>query len=331
MLKHTEMNVAAATPHAMRKKDQNIQSDHGTNRKVPPPDIDVLIIGAGAAGLAAARELDRAGLRACCLEARDRIGGRILTVHDPLTAVPIEMGAEFIHGRPGEIFDVVRSAGLTAYEVGGRMVGGGEPNCVMEDIKRLADDAHDETVLDFLQRRNYSDDEKSAALGFLEGFDAARGERLSVAAVAQDERAADRIEGHRSFRIMNGYRSVLLALGTSAVRLNSIVESVEWRRGAATVHVRSALNGDSETLHARRVVITVPLGILQAGSIRFDPEPGGILDAARRIDFGDVYRITLRFEHPFWEDNPEIVGAGFIFSQEPFSRHGGLRFPSKQP
>jgi len=199
---------------------------------VPPPDIDVVIIGAGGAGLAAARELDRAGRRVCCLEARDRIGGRILTVHDPHTAVPIEMGAEFIHGRSSEIFDVVRSAGLTAYEVGGRMVGGGEPDRVMEDIKRLADDAHDETVLEFLHRRNYSDDEKSAALGFLEGFDAARGERLSVAAVAQDERVADHIEGHRSFRIMNGYRSVLLALGTFAVRLFAIAPAAQPRRGA---------------------------------------------------------------------------------------------------
>jgi monoamine oxidase len=86
---------------------------------VPSADFDALIIGAGAAGLSAARELDRAGKHVCCLEARDRIGGRVLTVYDPLTPVPIEMGAEFVHGRPGEIFDLLPGAGLacTAWKV----------------------------------------------------------------------------------------------------------------------------------------------------------------------------------------------------------------------
>ena len=70
-------------------------------------------------------------------------------------------------------------------------------------------------------------------------------------------------------------------------------------------------------LHANRVVITMPLGVLQAGSLRFDPEPRGILDAAHALAFGDVYRLTLRFDRAFWQDNPEFAGAGFIFSEEP--------------
>jgi len=63
-------------------------------------DADVLILGAGAAGLAAARELFAAGLRVVVLEARGRIGGRIFTRHLPSTPSPIELGAEFVHGRP---------------------------------------------------------------------------------------------------------------------------------------------------------------------------------------------------------------------------------------
>ena len=64
--------------------------------------LDVAIIGAGAAGLAAAKTLSSAGLDICVLEARDRIGGRIHTHHDPAIDVPIELGAEFVHGRPPE-------------------------------------------------------------------------------------------------------------------------------------------------------------------------------------------------------------------------------------
>ena len=72
-------------------------------------DTDVLIIGAGAAGLAAARELSRAGLKVLILEARERIGGRINTHFD---SWPIELGAEFVHGKPPETFQIVERAHL---------------------------------------------------------------------------------------------------------------------------------------------------------------------------------------------------------------------------
>src|SRR2546423_13551371 len=59
----------------------------------------VLIIGAGAAGLAAASDLAAAGLAVTVLEARDRIGGRVQTIHDQSLNLPVELGAEFIHGK----------------------------------------------------------------------------------------------------------------------------------------------------------------------------------------------------------------------------------------
>src|SRR5215468_6604393 len=78
---------------------------------------DVIVIGAGVAGLSAARALSDGGLSVTILEARDRIGGRIFTRHIPSFPTPIELGAEFIHGQPCEIWDVVEAAGLTAVEV----------------------------------------------------------------------------------------------------------------------------------------------------------------------------------------------------------------------
>jgi monoamine oxidase len=73
-------------------------------------DCDVAIIGAGAAGLTAAGLLIRAGKSVRCLEAADRVGGRILTVHDPLSQLPIELGAlnSSTDGprRPGTSFEV---------------------------------------------------------------------------------------------------------------------------------------------------------------------------------------------------------------------------------
>src|SRR5512143_3989699 len=78
---------------------------------------DVLVIGAGVAGLAAARDISASGLSVIVLEARDRIGGRIFTIRDEKSAVPIELGAEFVHGGPPETLAVVRHARLMLCEV----------------------------------------------------------------------------------------------------------------------------------------------------------------------------------------------------------------------
>src|SRR2546423_14041730 len=77
----------------------------------------VLVIGAGAAGLAAARELSRAGCEVIVLEARDRIGGRVFTHKDDDSPVPVELGAEFVHGRPPELLQIAQAANLQLYEV----------------------------------------------------------------------------------------------------------------------------------------------------------------------------------------------------------------------
>ncbi len=79
--------------------------------------VDVLVLGAGAAGLAAARDLSQAGLRVTVIEARPRIGGRILTRHDPRVPVPLELGAEFVHGEAPETFAIARAAGLGVLEI----------------------------------------------------------------------------------------------------------------------------------------------------------------------------------------------------------------------
>jgi monoamine oxidase len=279
---------------------------------------EVIVIGAGAAGLACLRELTQAGLRVLCLEARDRIGGRIHTLHDG--GAPIELGAEFVHGRSDEIFDLAAGAGLPIDERGGRMLfvfdghvmEGGEGGPVLEDIKRLGSPEHDRTLLEFLAGSQYSDEEKHEATGFAEGFNAARAEELSVASFAKDMRAAHAIDGDRSFHVRAGYAALVSALAAGDVRLGSVVERIRWRPGECRVRLA---NGDEH--EAPRVVVTVPLGVLQAGAIRFEPEPQQILDAVRALRFGDAVRVTFRFDRPFWEDDPAFADLGFVISYEP--------------
>jgi monoamine oxidase len=274
-----------------------------------------------------------------CLEARDRIGGRVLTIRDPLCPIPIELGAEFVHGRPPEIWDIIRSGRLTAYDCAikalhlkeGKLKGGGDAweqvDRVMNDMSKAASQGEDRTFADFLAKSPYSEDAKRLAASYVEGFNAARQEVIGIASLAEEARASDQIGGDRSFRILNGYDSVIVHLlngiediGTK-VQLNSIVERIEWKPGEAIVHVRSALTGGIETVRTRCVIVTVPLGVLRLtpdtlGSIRFDPEPVEILTSARALRFGEVMRLVLRFREAFWESKREISDAGFLFSGE---------------
>src|SRR5215470_19212794 len=80
---------------------------------------DVVIIGAGVSGLAAAAEMRKFGLSVLVLEARDRVGGRVWTRHEPDLSAPIELGAEFIHGRAPETFELLREVGKAAVDTSG--------------------------------------------------------------------------------------------------------------------------------------------------------------------------------------------------------------------
>jgi monoamine oxidase len=292
-------------------------------------DFDVVVIGAGAAGLAALRELDEAGLRVIVLEARDRVGGRVYTVHDRLSALPLELGAEFVHGRPAEIWNIIRDAGLAVYDGTDetRYMNNGEVErnadawelveSVIQDMYKAAA-GDDQSFEEFLSGTAYDDDTKRATRGYIEGFNAAESEVISIRALAEEMSAAEAIDGDRVFRLARGYNGVLLHLlhGVSdhaaKLRLNKAVESINWERGAVTVRAAGQL------WSAKSAVITVPLGVLQARSIAFSPEPEEILRAADALRSGPVYRLVLRFQSAFWESRQDLFDAGFILSPERF-------------
>lgn len=316
--------------------------------------VDVLVIGAGASGLTALRELDRAGLRVLCVEARDRIGGRIYSIHDPLSPLPIELGAEFVHGRPPEIWNLLADASDPICELSSEFIhmhagkrqedskidaGVGR---LMDEVKNHKDDTPDESFAAFLRRSRYPPDVKHWAESFVEGFNAAKSDLISVASLAGDQRASEKIDGDRSFRVLSGYDAVIqqLVAGITGVkhklRTNSVVEAIRWQRGSAITHVRSAITGQLELYRSRRVLITVPLGVLQAkaneqGAIDFQPEPQPALQSARKLAFGQVFRIVLRFDEPFWEKNPDLAEAGFILSDERFFPTWWTPLPVRAP
>ncbi len=316
---------------------------------------DVIVIGAGAAGLAAYRDLSRAGSRVLCLEARDRVGGRVLTVRDPLAPIPVELGAEFIHGQPPETWDVVRSGALAVYDCAENAVRikRGEPQGdvdswelvgdVLQGMQSVAEQEEDQTFQHFIANSSHSEDAKQWAASYVEGFNAARKEVIGIHSLAQDAKAADDIGGEQSYRILSGYDALVLNLMRGAetanaqLNLGCIVERVEWQKGAITVHFRRGLKEvASESAKARRLVVTVPLGVLQTdngalGAIRFDPPLTETMDAARQLAFGQVIRVVFRFREAFWESKPHLHDAGFFLSNEEFFPTWWTPLPVRAP
>jgi monoamine oxidase len=295
---------------------------------------DAIVIGAGAAGLAAARNLAARSFHVVVLEARDRIGGRAFSVPTARALTPAELGAEFIHGRGVETMALLREAGLAAVDTGGdswRYTSDGTLERDEEEFLSAAalfDEAgvlaHDESVETFLQRfarDALSRERAEAARDFVEGFDAADPAIASARAIAFEWRSG---ADWSSTRPIGGYAPLFMRLQDDCVakgvdvRLSSIVTGIAWQRGAVDVRL-SAAHGAGETLQGRAVVITLPAGVLQECSgeagVTFRPQlPLTKHRALEKIVMGDVVKVALLFESPFWESvhGGSYYDAGFF-------------------
>jgi monoamine oxidase len=269
---------------------------------------DVIVVGAGVAGLAAARELRGAGLRVVIVEARNRIGGRIDTVDDPDSPVAIELGAEFVHGKPPELWNIFDSERIPTIEVSGERWcchNGALGPCEevtesIEDLPELLKKAAgkpDRSFQQFLDECDCSPETKLWAVSYVEGFNAADRHRISVQSLLHQQEAEEQIEGDAMFRIPGGYGEVVTALRRRSpdvpIHLGAVVNLVRWSDGKAEVSF------ERESITAPQVVITVPVSVLP--QIQFDPEPQAVLRAASNMAMGHAARVTLRFRERFWD------------------------------
>ncbi len=291
-------------------------------------EFDVAIVGGGASGLAAAARLARAGQRVVVLEARDRLGGRILTRRARGWRGPIELGAEFIHAGNAALWRIVRRHRLRTKPVTPRHWralddGGLAPIADLaerlEGVTRRIDAARMKgwTFGDFLRwkHRHISAEDRELVAGFVEGFEAAPLEEMSAVAMA-----GQTLDDEEQARFPKGYDQLVRALerelrvGQVVVERNAIVTDVRWRRGAVEVVAKG------EVHRARTVIVTLPLGVLRAkptqrGAVRFAPRLREKERIASRMGVGHVTRLELRFEARAWR---RLVPAGL----QRAGRHG---------
>jgi len=288
----------------------------------PVEDAEAVVVGAGFAGLAAARRLSDAGVRVLVLEARDRVGGRALTEYRLVPGVPLELGAQMVHGRHVVTHEWVRRAGLSVRPLRvhqrsrivvrrrvGRFPWFGLPfhpavgvratwqgfRAIPRELDEYA--GEDCTLRDFLDGRHVSPAAR-ALIDVLHAHTYATDpESIGVLGPAEEERSADEPFGFRNFRMVEGYSALAEHAATvlgNRVRTGVPVTEILLGREGVTVRTEASPDAPAKEVHARYVLVTVPLGVLKAGTIRFDPPlPSDKLAAIQRLGFGDAYALQL--------------------------------------
>lgn len=285
----------------------------------------IVIVGAGAAGLMAARELARAGRKVTVLEARTRCGGRIHPLPASEFGYPAEAGAEFVHGEAPVTRGLLREAGLSLREIEGEQWSF-DGTGLSRERRGAADEAKLQAVLRDLQddlpvaeflRRHFAGDDyapmRRSIERMVEGYDAADPERASTLALREEWMDG----GHApQARIDGGYGALIDVLAADCrrhgvtIHLGRVVSAIEEEgRGAV---VRCA-GGDG--YGCGRVILTVPLPLLR--EIALPASARAKLAATGDIGFGNVIKILLRFARPWWRERQmDLAAMTFLLSEE---------------
>ena len=282
---------------------------------------DVLVIGAGMAGVTAARELTRSGLSVMVVEGRDRVGGRVWSIRD-FCGEPIEAGAEFIHGVGAQTWPEVQAAGLatrpcplirdTMFNVGGGtrwlpwilLHPGVWPTFPILRAIRKAEPP-DRTARQFIDARGYRGRAETLAQMTLTAHLPGSVDEVGVLGLVAD--GVLRLETGLNHRVAEGYDTLpgCIASGLD-IRLGFSVESIHWADDGVIVHSTAG-----ETISARTAVCTLPVGVLKSGSVRFTPElPETKRAALEVIEMGPVLKLLLRFRERFWPKWAANIGCG---------------------
>jgi monoamine oxidase len=299
---------------------------------------DVVVVGAGAAGLMAALELARAGKKVTILEARSECGGRIFSLPTRRFGYPAEGGAEFVHGAAPMTRALLREAQLelapmagTRWSARGGAFAPSEPPPHADRLRRaLLDLKADLPVAEFLERHfaepQYNELRRDITR-MVEGYDAADASKASTFAL-RDEWIGRTI-GHG--RIVGGYGALIGFLVSRCDRYgvrihgSAEVKAIKERRGRIAVRCH-----DGRRREADAAILTVPLPLLH--EIELPEAARAQAEASVDIGFGNVVKILLRFKTRWWTDctGHDLADLSFLFS-DAMVPTWWTQYPAREP
>lgn len=284
---------------------------------------DVIIVGAGVAGLTAMRELAGKGLKVCLLEAEPDPGGRITSLSNQGFSEPIEAGAEFIHAKSPLTLALLKEANILYTPVGGEMIPVHRGEWLKENIPddhwkefmhQLKKQKEDMTIHDFLETHfaepEYAELRRSVQ-GFAEGFDLADIKKGSILSVKDEWKHID----DEQYRVAGGYQRLVkflynaCLLPDTCIEFNSFVHTIEYEQNSVKVYTS---NGKEYVSY--KIIVTVSIGMLQSGAIHFNPPLVTHDSAIKDLGWGSVIKILVEFKTPFWKNFRDDIG--FLLSDE---------------
>ncbi len=260
---------------------------------------DVVVIGAGAAGIAAARQLQAAGRSVIVLEGRNRLGGRTFT--DSSLGPSYDAGAMFIHWAERNPWTAIaRELGVPtpneSWGGGFQLFQNGKPMAQGDRQRRRGAFGQIDRLLESadLQASDKSIAELLGALGPDLVPVASSSLLLSIGEEAARISARDyqRLWAGEDYVVPSGYGNLVARYAAGLdIRLNQTVTAISWDGPGVAITTASG------TLQARACIVTVPVGVLKAGSIRFTPElPARTQGALAGIGMGALTKIALKVE-----------------------------------
>ena len=289
-------------------------------------EAEVLVIGAGMSGLAAARTLADKGVSVIVLEARDRIGGRTWT--DSSLGIPLDLGASWIHGiKNNPMTDLAKRFGAntvpTDYENGilfdsdGSEISDSEYaeienlfESIYEEVAAMQEETDDDTSLqqafdEVIAERNLSNDELRK-LQFYVHQETALEYGADPADLSLWEWDQDEIFGGKDVVFPNGYSQITNGLAQRLdIRLNEKVTRISHGADGVEVETSSGVFG------GEKAIVTLPLGVLKQASVKFEPSlPASKQSAIDRLAMGVLNKVYLKFPKIFW--NEEIENFGYL-------------------
>lgn len=303
---------------------------------------DIVIAGAGSSGLFAAYELSKLGKKIAIVEARERAGGRIQTIHDSNYLIPVEAGAEFIHGNLDITMQLLKDAGISYYEVKGDIwqkenQGMDKHEDFIEDMddleRKFKEVKEDMPVSEFISKHLYAGkhaDLRISLGNYVGGYYAADLTKASTLALCKELTTAEDTD----YRLEGGYGRMISFLEKEC-KNNGVtfffgrsISQITWIKNEVHVHAKEF------KIHAQKLICTLPVGVLTSSDL-FNPSLPEKSAALAQLGFGPVVKIIMSFDEIFWYDKKiskdrDLHKMSFMFSEE-FIPTWWTQYPKELP